>query len=200
MMCEGWGIEMSSRYYENLIKTVIDNSLGKTWEEAVKEWEIIDCEEDEGCSSQCVCGKENIKYLYLIHNKLTDKQLFPIGSTCINKFERDDLNEEIKNKEGLFKLMHAILNKEKIEMDARYFSRKILYALYYADAFTDNQYNDFNGYNDFLFLLEMFNKRDKSSITYAQKRKINALIAYSIKPYLIRTLKVRKKQYSDKFR
>lgn len=59
---------MSSRYYENLIKTVIDNSLGKTWEEEVKEWEIIDCEEDEECSSQCVCGKENIKYLYLIHN------------------------------------------------------------------------------------------------------------------------------------
>lgn len=75
MLCEGWGIEMSSRYYENLIKTVIDNSLGKAWEEAVKEWEIIDCEEDEGCSSQCVCGKENIKYLYLIHNTLTDKQL-----------------------------------------------------------------------------------------------------------------------------
>lgn len=183
---------MSSRYYENLIKTVIDNSLGKTWEEAVKEWEIIDCEEDEECSSQCVCGKENIKYLYLIHNTLTGKQLFPIGSTCINKFERDDLNEEIKIKEGLFKLMHAILNKEKIEMGARYFSRKILYALYDDNAFTDNQYNHFNGYNDYQFLLEMFNKRDKSSITYAQKRKINALIAYSIKPYLIRTLKVRK--------
>ena len=49
---------MGSAYYENLIKTVINNSFAKTWEEAVKEWEIVDCEEDEECSSQCVCGKK----------------------------------------------------------------------------------------------------------------------------------------------
>ena len=90
---------MGSAYYENLIKTVINYSFAKTWEEAVKEWEIIDCEEDEECSSQCVCGKENIKYLYLIPHTKTDKHLFPIGPTCINKIGRDDLNEEIKIKE-----------------------------------------------------------------------------------------------------
>lgn len=185
---------MSSKYYENLIRKVIENSSSNTWEEAVKEWEIVYCIEDEECVSQCVCGKENIKYLYLIHNTITDKQLFPIGSTCINKFNREDFNEEIKIKEGLFKLMHAIVNDEKIEMNAKYFSKKILYALYENGAFSDNQYNKFNAYNDYQFLLDMFNKKDKYSITNKQHKKINGLIAYSIKPYLIRTLKVIKKQ------
>ena len=184
---------MGSAYYENLIKTVINYSFAKTWEEAVKEWEIIDCEEDEECSSQCVCGKENIKYLYLIHNTKTDKHLFPIGSTCINKFGRDDLNEEIKIKEGLFKLMHAILDGKRIELTSEYFSRKLLYALYEGGAFTDNQFNQFNAHNDYLFLLECFNKRDKSTITNRRSKKINSLIAYSIKPYLVRTLKLKKK-------
>lgn len=134
-----------------------------------------------------------IKYLYLIHNTKTDKHLFPIGSTCINKFGRDDLNEEIKIKEGLFKLMHAILDGKRIELTSEYFSRKLLYALYEGGAFTDNQFNQFNAHNDYLFLLECFNKRDKSTITNRKSKKINSLIAYSIKPYLVRTLKLKKK-------
>ena len=35
-----------SKYQENLIKTVMDKSWGNTWEEAVQEWDIIDCAED----------------------------------------------------------------------------------------------------------------------------------------------------------
>jgi hypothetical protein len=54
---------MGSTYYDNLVMTVIDNSAGKTWNDAVQEWEIYDCEEDESASSSCICGKENIRYL-----------------------------------------------------------------------------------------------------------------------------------------
>ena len=57
---------MVSSYYRNLIKQVLYNSYGDTWEEAVEEWEIIDWEEDKQCNSFCVCGKENIRYLYTI--------------------------------------------------------------------------------------------------------------------------------------
>lgn len=75
-----------SKYQENLIKTVMDKSWGNTWEEAVQEWDIIDCAEDNSLSRSCICGKEQIKYLYRLHNRKTNQWLFPIGSSCIKNF------------------------------------------------------------------------------------------------------------------
>ncbi len=175
---------MSSVYYNNLIKKVMDASYGNTWEAAVKEWKIIDCEEDEELSSDCICGKENLKYLFTIQNVITGKILYPIGSSCIKKFDRTDLYEETKIKESMYKLCHAIEREEHIELSTKYFTRKLLYALYQAGAFKANSYNHYHPEIDYNFLLDMFNKRDKNNITYAQQRKINGVIAYSIKPYL----------------
>ena len=36
-----------NHYIENLIKRVIELSEGDTWDSAVNEWEIVDCEIDE---------------------------------------------------------------------------------------------------------------------------------------------------------
>lgn len=85
-----------SKYQENLIKTVMDKSWGNTWEEAVQEWDIIDCAEDNSLSRSCICGKEQIKYLYRLHNRKTNQWLFPIGSSCIKKFQRKDLQEKLR--------------------------------------------------------------------------------------------------------
>ena len=65
---------MDSAYVKNLIMTVINHSESSCWEDAVTEWEIYDCEEDDSCSSECICGKENIKYLYTIRNELNDEK------------------------------------------------------------------------------------------------------------------------------
>lgn len=46
-----------SIYRENLINAVIDNSNANNWDDAVLEWDIVDCIEDETCSESCVCGK-----------------------------------------------------------------------------------------------------------------------------------------------
>ena len=46
---------------------------------------------------------------------------------------------------------------------------------------------------DYQFMLDMFNKRDKDSITYGQDRKINAVIAFSIKPFLQRRIASKRK-------
>ena len=54
-----------SRYMENLIFRVIDESEANSWNDAVLEWEIIDCEEDDELSLSCICGKENLRYLYI---------------------------------------------------------------------------------------------------------------------------------------
>lgn len=180
---------MSSSYYRNLISTVLDASYSEYWEEAVAEWDIVDCEEDESCGSFCICGKENIRYLYTIRNRKTGRILYPIGSSCITKFGRDDFDEEISIREGMFRLFRAVRNNDMIELSSQYFSRKLLLTLYEDGAFAPTPYNHFNGENDYNFMLNMFNKRDKFNITLAQQRKIRAIIGFSIKPYLQRKLK-----------
>lgn len=178
---------MESTYVKNLILKVIYNSESDEWDGAVTEWEIYDCEEDETCSEECICGKENIKYLYTIRNILNGKLLFPIGSSCIKKFNRADLKEETTLREGLFKLLHAVEEKGYLSLSPDLFSRKILQWFYDEGAF-DTSYNNYDGKSDFEFMLKMFNKRNKDLITISQDKKIKAVLLNSIKPFLERTL------------
>ena len=173
---------MSSTYVENLIRTVIDESLADNFKEAVEEWDIIDCEVDENCSSRCICGKESIKYLFRIKNRFTKAELFPIGSRCIQKFERRDLNIQVTTYEKLGKLYEAIRNNQYIKLNSEYFSRNLLATLYSLGAFEDNEFNGYNAMNDFRFLRDMFNLRKEP--TQKQQRKISGLIAYQIKPFI----------------
>ena len=84
----------------------------------------------------------------------------------------------------MFKLLHAVKDNKFISLNPELFSRKLLFTLYEEGAFVPNPYNDFNGENDYEFLLKMFNKKNKGSITPAQHKKIRAIIVFSIKPYL----------------
>ena len=59
---------MTSKYYENLLSVVLDSSKSSSWEEAVLEWEVSDWDEDEEMETSCLCGKENIRYLFTIEN------------------------------------------------------------------------------------------------------------------------------------
>lgn len=138
----------------------MENSIGDDWESAVMEWEIEDCIEDEELKSSCICGKENLRYLFTIHNIYNHNILEPIGSSCIKKFGRIDLNEQVSVSEKLFQLMHAIEKGEYISLTSEYFSRNLL-----------------------RFMLKMFNKR--TAPTYKQDAKIKAIIMNSIRPYLI---------------
>ena len=44
--------------------------------------------------------------------------------------------------------------------------------------------NDYDGEDDYEFMLKMFNKRDKDSISLKQDKKIKALLLNAIKPFL----------------
>lgn len=180
-------IIIESAYVKNLIMTVINNSEADNWDEAVMEWEIFDCEEDESCSERCICGKENIKYLYTIRNVYNGRLLFPIGSSCIKKFNRTELREETALIESQFKLLHAVEEHKYLSLSPDLFSRKLLGWLFEQRAF-DTAYNDYSGEEDYDFMLKMFNKRDKESITVNQARKISAILLNSIKPFLERRL------------
>ncbi|GGA82368.1 hypothetical protein [Staphylococcus muscae] len=165
---------------------MIDSSESNAWNDAVQEWEIYDVEEDEHNSSSCICGKENIRYLFTIKNMKNDKILFPIGSSCIKKFNRNDLNEITSVNERLFKLFHAVKENKFISLDSDYFSRKLLRYLFDQNAFKPNKYNNYNAKNDYEFILKMFNQRREPSDK--QKSKIKAIIVTSIKPFLERRL------------
>lgn len=174
---------MDSSYIRNLICRVINKSEGDKWEDAVMEWEIIDCEEDERSTEICICGKENIRYLYTIRNTYNGNILFPIGSSCIKKFDRRDLKEKTSLMEDQFKLLHAVENGQFLSLSTDLFTRRLLLWLYEEGAF-DSEYNNYYGKDDYDFMLKMFNKRNKEDITIAQKKKIAAIILNSIKPYL----------------
>lgn len=179
---------MSTRnsYYGKLISEVINNSEANTWDSAVTEWKIVDVEEDEYLEESCICGKENLRYLYTIQNVFNDKILYPIGSSCIKKFEREDLNAEISVKEQMFKLLHAVEENEFLELSSKFFSRKLLLYLYEQGAFKATSYNHFESHEDYQFMLDMFNKRN---ISDKQNKKAVAIILNSIKPFVQDQLK-----------
>lgn len=158
--------------------------MADDWDSAVLEWEVYDCEEDETLESSCICGKEEIRYLFTIRNARNGNMLYPIGSSCIRKFERDDLDEDVSIKEKLFKLLHALENNEYITLFRDLFPRRLFGYLLDEDVFQANSYNGFDPEADYDFLMQMFDNRDKASITAAQRRKISAIIMSSIRPYL----------------
>lgn len=172
-------------YYENLIQTVIDNSESKEWNQAVLEWEVYDCEEDEECSTFCICGKEGLRYAFTIRNKYNGNLLYPIGSTCIKKFGVSELYDDADVWEQEFQLYNAVSNNRFIGLKDGLFSRKLLRKLYEEGAFIESVYNDFNSYKDYQFMLDMFNKRN---LTDGQKSKCSAIILNSIMPYIRRKL------------
>lgn len=166
----------------DLIETILSNSCSKLWENAVNEWEVIGLMEDDTLVKDCICGKENLKYLYTIQNKLNSKILFPIGASCIRKFGRADLNESISIQEKLFDLVNGYQKKEAIKLNSKYFSKGLLMFLYKEGAFKPNKYNKNDSSRSYDFMLDMFNKINPP--TKAQQNKINAILNNDILPYI----------------
>ena len=108
-------------YEFNLISEVMSNSNSDVWEEAVNEWSITGCELDNSMKSRCICGKENIKYLFTISNGLKGIILKPIGSSCISKFERQDLKETTDIYLQLYTLLSEFERRKYTEFSSKLF-------------------------------------------------------------------------------
>lgn len=172
---------MPSNARYKLIEAIVEHSESDNWESAVQEWSMTGCKVDSSCSSQCVCGQENIKYLFRITNNLNGANLFPIGSRCINKFGRRDLDEQVNVYEQMCRLLEAVKDGKFIEFNSDLFSKKLIKYLYDHNAFKPSSYNMNDPYNDYKFMLDMFNKR--SEPTVHQRNKVTAIIMSSIIPY-----------------
>ncbi len=79
------------------------------------------------------------------------------------KFDREDLNELTLVNEKLFKFFHAVQANEFIALNSEYFPKKTLKYIFDQGAFIPNKFNNFNGDNDYNFMLKMFNMRGEPS-------------------------------------
>lgn len=175
----------------NLFNTILDNSISDIWEYAVLEWDIVGIEEDRRSQSRCICGKENIKYLYDIRNVHNSKLLTPIGSSCIKKFEVKELKDKINVYEKLFKLLNHYEDNKYInfEADKKLFSRNLINYLAEQEVLKTEEY-DGRLVNYHKTLLDFYNARN---LTHNQSKFATAIVINKVMPYLEQELKIRNK-------
>lgn len=175
---------MAHGYFEKLQQEVLVSSVSGVWSSAVLEWTVTDLEEDPAGQGECICGHPNLVQMFTIKNAINGAVLYPIGNVCVNKFGREDLNREVNLFSELQTLRKAI-HSGPVTMTSKYFSRALLDHLYERGVFTPDQYNNGNGKDDYIFLLKMFNKRNKDAITAPQRWKINAILRSKIVPFVL---------------
>ena len=90
-------IKTTEKY--KLVEKIIGLSVSNQWEEAQKEWELIDIriaddkEVAEGVYT-CLCGHQHLKELCFIMNKHNGEKAL-VGNCCIKKFMRDIKSDKI---------------------------------------------------------------------------------------------------------
>jgi hypothetical protein len=176
---------MAVNSFETLKKVIEANSAANDFYRAVHEWNVTAVEEHPSNEGECLCGQQDLLYMYTIHNQHTGRLLEYIGSTCVQHFKNSALNLQVAVFRGLFELRKKILAGDRISLTTDYFSREILKWLYEEGAFPATTYNGNDGEKDYLFLLDMFNKRNKDDISPPRQRKILGLVHYTIKPFVL---------------
>ena len=176
---------MTSSNFQALRRSVVKASSSDYWKSAVLEWEISSVQEHPDSEGVCVCGQTNLLWMYTITNTANDASLFPIGSTCVNHFERSDLNRQIAVFRKLVELRGAAREGNEITLSTDYFSRAVLDYLGDAGVFTPDQYNHQDGWSDWDFLRKMFGVRDKTTITPKQRWKIRKIIDRKIVTFVL---------------
>lgn len=78
-----------TRNFKQLKETLINNSISKTFDDALNEWTEIDRYYVTTDGYQCICGKPNIHELCIIKNILSGVKL-TIGNCCIDYFYDTD--------------------------------------------------------------------------------------------------------------
>ena len=174
---------MGTHNFEALRSAVVGASLSDRWAQAVEEWQVVSLVEDPTVTGTCVCGKNPLVYLYTISNRLTGLSLFPIGSSCVNLFQVEELDASANVLHQLLKLRSAYVNNVSVELSSEYFSRALLADLWENDAFPANDFNRGNGDNDYKFLLDLLNQRH--DFTPGERKKVWVLLNRTIKVFVM---------------
>lgn len=169
--------------FDELVRVVLGASESSVWNVAVTEWRVTALEEDPAAKGICTCGKVGLAKLFTIKNKLNENELYPIGSHCVKQFGIDELDQEVSLLERLLFLRKAF-SEDCVEFTSEFFSKALLAYFQSQDVFTKDAWNK-DGEQDLVFLLKMFNKKNKKTISSKQQRKICLLLSKKIKPYVL---------------
>lgn len=165
---------------------VLRTSQADTWNQAKKEWVCWNYREFQplsGINNTCICGRETLKHLYYLKNTKTGMILGPISFSCMKEFYDPKMLEWARFLTSLKKLQTSLQHNIRIACFATNgYSVKILTFLERGGYFKKTRYNHYNGFNDYLFLKEMFFKKDKSQIRSNQYRRMFALNQQVILP------------------
>lgn len=89
-------LNYGSPNFRKLAAAVVAKSVSNEWEQAKMEWKVKSMHvAGDTEDNTCVCSKEDLMYLFTIENTVNGNLLFPIGSVCINRFGRSDLNQSV---------------------------------------------------------------------------------------------------------
>ena len=175
---------MTTDSFRSLVAAVVASSQAHTWSAAVQEWIVTDVEDDPDHDGVCVCGQTGLGQLFTIKNRVNGAELFPIGSVCVNKFEQADLDRQVTVFAQLLGLRKALREGKDITLTSEYFSRALLEHFFYQGVFQPNQWNGNDAENDYEFMVDMFNKRDKNSLSRKQNAKIYMLLKNAVLPFV----------------
>lgn len=178
--------------FEQLKREIISKSVSSSWIYARHEWDVIDCIEDENETHSCLCGQENLRYIYTIKNRKNGNELFPIGSRCIKHFEMPDMNKTADAWHQIYQIHRSELNYGWNSLKNAGFTKNVLELMYNQGAFQPSQYNHSDPAEDYEFLLEMFRKRTEP--TEGQNKKIYALMKNAIIPWLEEHCKITRRR------
>lgn len=182
---------MPRENFDALEHAVISRSSSGVWSSAVAEWEVVGLDEDPGGDGVCVCGHTDLRWLFTIENQRNGSVLHPIGSVCVNHFEREDLDRDVSVLPKVLAMRAALLRGENVTLTAEYFSRALIGYFEDSGAFTPDQWNTAEWHEDYWFLLDMFNKKNKDTITKRQRYKIDVLLRNKVFPFVLTDERVR---------
>lgn len=163
----------NSSWAKRLLGTAVSLSQSETWARAKREWKVL-YEDDAGAPTEtCVCGHEGLRYLNMVRNRVTGARLYPVGSSCVERFEDDRIAEEQADARALRVLrQHAVAG----DLDRPHYSRRAIDALHRELVIDADEH---------ALLKRLFNAGPKANIAEHDVTLLRAVVGSRVVPYLL---------------
>lgn len=145
-----------------------------------KKWKIVDC--GYMGNKDFFDKEETDKYSFIIEHKDTKEKIIIPYHKCYFKGYREELKYSFMSAAYKIKQIHRKFKENENINFSDDFSKMVIWILYYRKCFTANQYNNENPAKDRDFLLSVLNSL---TLTEKQQRKLNVLLFYEIRPFIL---------------
>lgn len=137
------------------------------------EWDVLSQEDIGTPDETCVCRHEGLRYLNTIGNKVTGATLFPIGSTCVKKFDNDAMTTSMGD---LYLLGEAAAAVRSGSLNREVYSRRLIELLGLLEVIEPENVR---------FLLRLFNRGPNYEMPRHVAKQVEKVVTTQIIPYLM---------------